>query len=234
MSDESRRNPPFGSRKPRTQSQDERDMAGFEARKERDRGGVVKEFASDEITERYEGEELDERRATRPPDERFSHLETKHDELKRDVEKRHDELKRSVKDVRDELKDDVKDVRADVKKLTGEVGGLRTDVGGAVGKLDGQKEALTELIGLVKESTKQAAEREHVTFTAKVDVNKAHELAKVEVSRAEGLAKVEVTKEEGLDKVQAKKDHRATIAKIAGGILGGGSIVELLHKLGVL
>jgi hypothetical protein len=216
------------------QSQDERDIAGLEARKERERGGVVKEFSSEEITGRYEGDALDERRATRPPDERFNRLETKHDELKRDVEKRHDELKRDVKEVRDELKDDVKDVRADVKNLAGEVGGLRTDVGGAVGKLDGQKEALTELIGLVKKSAEHAADREHVTFTATVDVNKANELAKVEVSKAEGLAKVEVTKEEGLDKVEAKKIRRATIAKIAGGVLGGGSIVELLHKLGVL
>jgi hypothetical protein len=216
------------------QSQDERDMAGLEARKERERGGVVKEFANEEITGRYEGDELDERRASRPPDERFGRLETKHDELKRDVEKRHTELKRDVKDVRDELKDDVKDVRSDVKKLAGDVGGLRTDVSGAVGKLDGQKEALTELIGLVKKSAEHSAERDHITFTTKVDVNKANELAKVEVSKAEGLAKVEVTKEEGLDKVQAKKDRRATIAKIAGGVLGGGSIVELLHKLGVL
>ncbi len=216
------------------QSQDERDVSGYEARKERERGGVVKEFLSEEITGRYEGDELDERRATRPPDERFYHLETKHDELKRDVEKRHTELKRDVKDVRDELKDDVKDVRSDVKKLAGEVGGLRTDVSGAVGKIDGQKEALTELIGLVKKSAEHAAEREHVTFTAKVDVNKANELAKVEVSKAEGLAIVEVNKEQGLDKIQAKKDRRATIAKIAGGIVGGGSIVELLHKLGVL
>jgi predicted phage tail protein len=212
------------------QSQDERDKAGFEARKERERSGVVRDFAGEEITGRYEGDELDERRAARPPDERFGHLEKKHDELKADVEKRHDELKRDVKEVRDELKAENKETRSDVKELSGQVSGLRTDFSGAAGEMKGQREALTELVGLVKKS----AERDHVTFTAKVDVDKAHELAKVEVTRAEGLAKVEVTKEDGLDKIQAKKDRRATIAKIAGGILGGGSIVELLHKLGVL
>ena len=212
------------------QSQDERDMEGFAARKERERDGSVKEFAGEEITGRYEGEELDARRAARPPDERFGRLEKKHDELKADVEKRHDELKRDVKEVRDELKAENKETRADVKALSGAVGGLRTDFSGAAGEMKGQREALTELIGLVKKS----AERDHVTFTAKVDVDKAHELAKVEVTKAQGLATVEVTKEEGLDNVQAKKDRRATIAKIAGGLLGGGSIVELLHQMGVL
>lgn len=211
------------------QSQDERDSRGFVVRRERD--GVVKDVADeDEITGRYEGEELEERRAMRPPDERFSRLENKHDELKRDVERRHDELKRDVKDVREELKGDVKDVRKDVKELSGHVGDLRKDVGGAVGKLEGQEKVLGEMLGLVKKS----AEREHVTFTAKVDVEKANELAKVEVTKAEGLAKVEVNKEQGLDTVAAKKLRRDTVAKIVGGIVGGGGIVEALHRLGVL
>jgi DNA repair exonuclease SbcCD ATPase subunit len=210
------------------QSQDERDASGFAARIARD--GTVRVSADEEITGRYEGEELEERRAARPPDERFSRLENKHDELKRDVEKRHDELKRDVKEVREELKDDVKDVRKDVKELSGQVGNLRKDVGGAVGKLEGQEKVLGEMLGLVK----KAAEREHVTFTAKVDVEKANELAKVEVTKAEGLAKVEVSKEQGLDTVAAKKVRRDTLAKIVGGVVGGGGLVEMLHRLGVL
>jgi len=210
------------------QSQDERDEEGFAARKERD--GAVREFAGEEITGRYEGEELEARRQSRPPDARFSRLETKHDELKRDVDKKHDELKRDVKDVRDELKGDVKDVRKDVKDVSGQVSDLGKAVGGAVGKIDGQDKVLSEMLGLVK----QSAERDHVTFTAKIDVDKAHELAKVEVSKADGLAKVEVSKELGLDTVAARKLRRDTIAKIVGGGLGGGGIVELLHRLGVL
>jgi hypothetical protein len=210
------------------QSQDERDTGGFAARRERD--GAVKAFADEEITGRYEGEELDERRAARPPDERFSRLENKHDELKRDVEKRHDELKRDVKDVRTELKGEVTEVRKDVKELSGQMAEVRKDVGGANGKLDGQEKLLTEVLGVVKKS----AERDHVAFTAKVDVEKAHELAKVEVSKAEGLALVEVNKEQGLDTVAGRKVRRETLAKIVGGIVGGGGIVELLHRLGVL
>ena len=216
------------------QSQDERDRDGFAARKERERDGTVKEFAGEEITGRYEGEELDSRRSARPPDERFGRLEKKHDELKADVEKRHDELKRDVKEVRDELKAENKETRSDVKELSGQVSGLRTDFSGAAGEMKGQKEALTELVSLVKKTAEQSADREHISFTTKVDVGKAHELAKVEVSKAEGLAKVEVGKELGLDVVQAKKLRREAIAKIAGGIVGGGGIVELLHQLGVL
>lgn len=232
MSDSSRRPPPFGTKKPRMQRQDERDAEGFAARKERERerDGTVKELAGEEITGRYEGEELEERRRLRPPDERFSRLESKHDDLKRDVDKKHDDLKGDIKEVRDELKGDVKDVRTDVKDLSGHVGDLRKDVGGVGGKLEGQEKVLTEMLGIVKKS----AERDHVTFTAKVDIDKANELAKVEVSKAEGLAKVEVTKEHDLDTVEARKVRRDTIAKIAGGVLGGGGLVELLHRLGVL
>ena len=230
MSDRSRRTPPFETKKPRMQSQDERDADGFAARRERDRDGAVKEPANEEVTGRYEGEELEEHRRKREPDERFSRLETKHDELKRDVDKKHDELKHDVKGVRDELKAENKETRADVKELSGQVSGLRTDVGGAVGKIDGQEKVLIEMLGLVKKS----AERDHVTFTAKIDVDKAHELAKVEVSKAEGLAKVEVSKEQGLDTVAARKLRRDTIAKIVAGGLGGGGVIELLHRLGVL
>lgn len=135
------------------QSQDERDVEGFAARKERD--GSVKEFAGEEITGKYEGEELDERRAARPPDDRFRHLETKHDELKRGVEKKHDD------------KSDVREVRSDVKNLSGEVSKMGSAVSGAVGKIEGQEGVLTELLSVVKKT----AERDHVTFTAKVEAS---------------------------------------------------------------
>lgn len=216
------------------QSQDERDMEGLAARRERERDGVVRELGGEEITGRYEGEELETRRATRPPDERFNRLENKHDELKRDVDKKHDDLKADVRRTHDELKKDNRDIRADMKGLNNQMGNVRTEVRGAVTKIDGQERQLAgqeklqhEILAIVKESAK----RDHVSFTARVDVDKAQELAKVEVTKAEGLAKVELTREEGLDKVQAKKDRRAAIA---GGLVGGGSLVELLHQLGVL
>ena len=156
MSDSSRRTPPFGTKKPRMQSQDERDAKGFAARKERD--GAVKEVAGEEITGRYEGEELSERRAQRPPDERFGRLEEKHDELKKDVEKKHDELKK-----------DVRDVRSDVKTLSGNVSDMRSAVSGAVGKLEGQEKLLIETLSIVKQTHDREADREHVTFTATVE-----------------------------------------------------------------
>ena len=192
------------------QSQDERDVEGFAARKERD--GAVKEPAGEEVTGRYEGEELIERRAQRPPDERFGRLEEKHDELKKDVEKKHDELKK-----------DVSDVRTDVKGLSGQVSDMRSAVSGAVGKLDGQEKLLTETLSIVKQTHDRSADRDHVTFTATVDVDTAKELAKVEVD-----------KEEKLDTIDAKKKRRELILKGVGLAASGGGLVELLHRLGVL
>ncbi len=196
------------------QSQDDRDTEGLTARRERD--AVVKEFGNDEITGRYEGEELDEHRAERPDVERIGRLEKKHDELKMDAEKKHEELK-----------GDVKEVRSDVKKLSGDLSGLRSEVSGAVGKLDGQTGVLSEMLGLVKKT----AERDHVTFTAKVEVDKAQELAKVEVNKEEQLSAIEVAKEEKVDIVKAKADRRKRNLKILAILASGGSIVELLHRL---
>ena len=192
------------------QSQDERDAKGFAARKERD--GAVKESEGEEITGRYEGEELSERRAQRPPDERFGRLEEKHDDLKKDVEKKHDELKK-----------DVSEVRSDVKGLSGQVSDMRAAVSGAVGKLDGQEKLLTETLSIVKKTHDREADREHVTFTATVDVDRAKELAKVDVDR-----------EQQLDTIDAKKKRREVILKGLGLVAGGGGLIEVLHQLGVL
>lgn len=195
------------------QSQDERDVEGFAARKERDgAAGTVKEFAGEEITGRYEGEELIEQRAQRPPDERFARLEDKTDDLKKDVEKKYDELKK-----------DVSEVRSDVKGLSNQVSDMRSAVAGTNGKLDGQEKLLTETLSIVKKTHDREAEREHVTFTATVDVD-----------RAEKLAKVEVDKEEKLDTIDGRKKKREMILKGLGLTGIGGGLIELLHRLGVL
>lgn len=172
----------------------------------------MKEFPGEEITGRYEGEELDERRRARAPDERFGRLENKHDELKHDVEKKHDELKREVGEV-----------RSDMKTLSGHVSDMRSDVSGAVGKIDGQEKVLVEMLSIVKKTADHAADRQHVTFTAQVDVDRAQELAKVEVN-----------KEQQLDTIDAKKTRRALVLKGVGLAASGGGIIELLHRLGVL
>jgi TolA-binding protein len=203
------------------QSQDDRDAEGFAARRERE--AVVKEFSKEEVTGRYEGEELDEQRAQRPDVERIGRLEKKQDELKQNVEKKHDELKR-----------DVAEVRSDVKTVSGQVNDLRVGVAGAVGKLEGQEAVLSEMLSIVKKSAEKSVERDHVTFTAKVEVDKAQELAKVEVDKVHDLAEIEVTKEEKVDTVKAKSDRRKRNLTILGFVASGGGIIELLHRFGVL
>jgi len=139
--------------------------------------------------------------------------------LKQDVEKKHDELKGDIKEVRD-----------DVKTLSASVGNLRSEVSGATGKLDGQTGVLNQMLSLVKKT----ADRDHVTYTTKLEVDKAHELAQLEVNKEQQLAVIEVTKEEKVDVVKAKGDRRRRNLEILGLVASGAGVVELLHRLGVL
>jgi seryl-tRNA synthetase len=208
----------------RAQSQNDRDTEGFAARRERDAASMVPEFLQDDITGKYEGEELEAQRERRPVTDRINRLEKKHDDLRVDL-----------KDVRVDFKSDLKDVRADVKELSDHVSNLRSDVSGAVGKLDGQQGVLTELLSIVKNTAEHANDRDHITFTAKVDVDKAQELAKVDVGKATDLAKVEVAKEQELDTVEGRKVRRKTIAKLIGSFaVGAYALYEFLHRVGAL
>lgn len=63
--------------KPRMQSQTERDLAGLQARKERDAAPLVE--VSGEITGKYDGDELVQMRGKRATEERIERLEAKHD-----------------------------------------------------------------------------------------------------------------------------------------------------------
>jgi septal ring factor EnvC (AmiA/AmiB activator) len=226
MSD-SRKSPPLSpllkAAHARAQSQNDRDVEGFAARRERDAASVT-EFLQDDVTGKYEGEELKAQREVRPVTDRIQRLEKKHDDLRADL-----------KDVRADFKSDLSDVRSDVKTLSGHVGDLRSDVSGAVGKLDGQQGLLTELLSIVKNTAEHASDRDHITFTAKVDVDKAQELAKVDVGKAAELAKVEVAKEQELDTVEGRKVRRKAIAKLVGGLfVGAYALYEFLHRLGAL
>lgn len=179
----------------------------------------MREFPDEEITGQYEGEELELRRARRLPDDRIGRLEKKHDELKQDVREKHDELKQ-----------DVSDVRSDVKGLSVQVSDVRENVASANGKLEGQEQVLGEMLSIVKKT----AERDHVTFTAKLEVDKERELAKVEIDKERELAEVVVDKTGALDKYDARSARRKMILKGVGLVSSGAGVIELLHRLGVL
>jgi hypothetical protein len=192
--------PPLKAAHARALSQNDRDAEGFAARREREAASMIPEFLHDEVTGKYEGEELQAQRESRPVTDRINRLEKKHDETR------------------------AEDVRSDVKELSGHVSDLRADVSGAVGKLDGQQNVLTELLSIVKNTAEHATDRDHITFTAKVDVDKAAELAKIEVA-----------KEQGLDTIEARRVRRKTIAKLVGGIfVGAYALYEFLHRVGAL
>lgn len=208
---ESRKTPPFGSKKHlRPGSAHDRTLS---------QGERLKEFADEEITGQYEGEELELRRALRPPDDRIGRLEKKHDELRQDVREKHDELK-----------EDVSEVRSDVRGLSGQVSDVRSDVSGVTGKLEGQSQVLVEMLSIVKKT----AERDHVTFTAKVEVDKERELAKVEIDKERELAEVVVDKTVQLEPYEARSVRRKMVLRGLGLLGSGAGIVELLHRIGVL
>lgn len=210
MTDNSRKTPPppATSKKPRGQTQDERDMEGFAARREREAAALVSDYAADDLTGKYEGAELEEERDHRPPIERIKRLERKSDAHKTEL----------------------KEIRTDVKELSGHVSNLRADVAGFGGKIDGQESVLSEMLSIVK----KGAEREHVTFTAQVEVDKERALSEVEVDKERALSEVEVDRQEQLDKFAKRDARRKLVVKGMGLLASGGGIVELLHRLGVL
>lgn len=81
-----------------------------------------------------------------------------------------------------------------------------------VANMSGKLDVLPELISVVRQSADRAAQREHVTFTAKVDVDKAQQL----------------------DAIDSRKDKRKLWAVIVGAVFSGAGIGKLLHELGLL
>lgn len=78
-----------------------------------------------------------------------------------------------------------------------------------VGEMSGQLSVLPELISVVRESANRASQREHVTFTAQVDVDKARQL----------------------DSIEGKKANRQRITTIIGGavtLLTSGAVIHWL------
>lgn len=118
----------------RHQSQTERDLAGLAARKERD--AEVAEFVCDDLTDRYEGEELKRMRADRPVEKRLEKLEEKDDQRALDI--------------------------ADIKL--------------AVADIRGDQKATNASLRAIEKSIDQMAQREHVKFTATVDVDRAKQI----------------------------------------------------------
>src|SRR5688572_13087468 len=126
MSDSSHKN---DGKPARMQSQDERDAEGFAARKERDASSSSPaEFASEEITGKYNGVELEQHREGRPISDRVKRLEKKHDELTSQrvtqLEGRVDGVVEVIGEWRAEVGQQFGKVTAAIGELAGEVKGL--------------------------------------------------------------------------------------------------------------
>lgn len=128
------------------QSQTERDLAGLQARKERDAAPTVE--ISGEITGRYDGDELLQMRSKRPTDERIAKLEAKHDtlvetvtEVRLDVREMRAEVRTLVKHVELALSEQHKTERVRIssraKLMIAIVGAVGTAIGVVVAALSG-------------------------------------------------------------------------------------------------
>lgn len=140
--------------------------------------GVAAQLAApepidDEVTGRYQGEELQAKRIER-------------------IERKHDKLSEIVGAVRDDL-----------GELKGQIGEVR-----------GQLQALPELVRVVHDSADRAAAREHVAYSAQVDVIKARDLAAIG------------------DQADARRTRRRIWLSIVGAFTSGGGVLWLLQHLG--
>jgi len=189
----------------RFQSQTERDFDGLEARAEREREGRDGRPAAiefEEITGQHHGAELRAMRASRPPEVRLERMEDKHDELV------------SI----------VSDTR---ETFAREVGAIRTQVGKIEGKLD----VLPELVSVVKGIATAREQREHLTFTAQVEVDQARKLAEIEKEKDTAVAEKKAELDDRLDK---KKSRRKLWIKILGGVgvlIAGAIVHAIIHSL---
>jgi hypothetical protein len=193
----------------RLQSPTERELTSDAARRQRDtaRDGVVESFTEEsfaDLTDRYEGEELDRMRALRAeqaPTVSLVKLEQKHEELKTSVSG----LSDSVTKFKIETVREMGDVKAGMGKIAGAVDGL-------AGKVD-------ILAGVV---TQKRAE-EHVKVTTTMEVDAAKRISDVNVEQAEKL-----------DKVAARKAQRDFWFKMAGSGAVGAVVLKILQHFGVL
>lgn len=172
----------------RAQSQAERD-SGIEARKARER--EVPEFAGEEITGKYDGEELDIKRRQRTHSDRIERLEKKHD--------KHEEK---------------------IDTLAQAVNNVQVDIGKLDGRFDGQDRVLKN----IEKSVDRMAQREHVEVTTSIDVGAARQESEIKVDEAKKIAAVN-------DENDRRANRRKLITKVVGGVAGGASLVELLHRI---
>jgi len=176
----------------RFQSQNERDVQGLAARKERDRTAEAGTpfAAEEELTGNHEGEELQRLRALRPTDLRFAHIE-----------------KRVDKAV------------GEIGEIRGEIGEIRAEVAVGMGKIVG---SVGELAGEVKGLAMVVAnqgQREHATYKATLEIDTAEKKAEFEVDTAEKKAEVEVGVAKKKDEIDAKKESRSRTTKIIAGVI---------------
>lgn len=191
----------------RLQSPTERELTSETARREREereRDAVPEETSFDDLTDRYEGEELDRmraRRAEEAPTVSLVKLEQKHEELKTSV----GALSNSVTNFKIETVKEMGDIKSGMGKLAGAVDGL-----------SGQVQVLATVV-------KQKRDEEHVKVTTTLEVDAAKKISDVNVKQAEKL-----------DEIAGRKARREFWFKMAGSGVVGAIVLKALQHFGVL
>lgn len=188
--------PDDDDRRRRPPSSTERDLESERARRDRASGHqrVVERidppaFIHEEITGQYADEDLAHLRAQRPVDERIARLEVKAD---------------AAANSHDDLRGDVKKLSTKVQNLADQVADVRAEVA----DVGGQLKILPNLITTMRDATNALQHREHVTFQARVDVDREQEKSKIHVREAEVL-----------DVISQRKVRRKRITLFIGGVI---------------
>ena len=142
-------------KKPRMQSQIDRDAEGYAAKKERElreresreRDSLDGFDGEEDITGRYEGSALAKYRARRPIEDRIGRLELKQDNLDDKVDRHADESRKKHDKMADEFK------QVSVK----------------MGEVSGKLDVLPNLVTVVEKLATRADERADVRLKAQVD-----------------------------------------------------------------
>ena len=106
-----------------------------------------------------------------------------------------------------------------------------TDTRLTVSKIEGKLDVLPELVSVVKGMATAREQREHVTFTAQVEVDQARKIAEIEKEKDTAVAEKKAELDDRLDKKKSRRKLWIKILSGAGVLVAGGIIHTIIHAL---
>ena len=106
-----------------------------------------------------------------------------------------------------------------------------TDTRLTVSKIEGKLDVLPELVSVVKGIATAREQREHLKFTAQVEVDQARELAEIEKDKDTAVAEKKAELDDRLDKKKSRRKLWIKILSGVGVLIAGGIVHTIIHSL---